>query len=89
MGTTDRYETALSPGQARFAVEHDAHASVSCRVKEPEVYLYREAPWATYRWLVDRSGDLLEAEIFRKSPRQGSFLSCASEEAQDLARFTP
>jgi hypothetical protein len=66
MGITATYETQLSPGQARFALEHDAHAGMN--TQHDEVYLYREDLCATYRWVVDHAGRTLEAQTFRKSP---------------------
>ncbi len=85
MERTDTYETELSPGQARFALEHEAKSGVCC-CETTEVFLYREEPWATYRWLVDRSGQVLDSEIFRRSPQESFDLHAASRQSPTLER---
>ncbi len=58
----------MSSAQARFARDHGARVGISPANHERNVFLYREDPWATYRWLVDDTGQAIEAETFRKSP---------------------
>jgi hypothetical protein len=86
MAITVINEAQLSPAQARFALEHDAHLGISCCSERPEVFLYREDPWATYRWLVDRSGQLLESEIFRKSPQEATDDYAANVQSRSIVR---
>ncbi len=59
---------ALSPGQARFAREHDASLAMPAAADRREVFLYHDDAWATYRWLVDDSGQAVDLVTFRKSP---------------------
>ncbi len=59
----------LSPGQARFAEEHDARLGMLTADGHKEVFLYHDDAWATYRWLVDDSGQAVDAMTFRKSPQ--------------------
>jgi len=58
----------LNQAQALFAQEHGAHPGLdSLGEQEGMVFLYREEPWATYRWLVDRQGEVADLERFFKS----------------------
>jgi len=57
--------TALSPGQARFALEREAHGGV--RTGDGMVFMYHNEPWGTYRWLADAAGHTVASEAFRKT----------------------
>jgi hypothetical protein len=57
--------TELSAAQLRFA-EHK-RATPGVRGSADGVFLYRDEPWATYRWLVDTDGRTLEATRFLKT----------------------
>ncbi len=67
-------EIGLSPAQARFARLHGAGNRINRAIHPRDVFLYREEPWATYRWLVDDTGQTIESKTFRRSP-------CESPEA--------
>ena len=56
----------LSDAQARFAANHGAHLGIGTASPDGMVYLYREEPWATYRWLVDRLGRAFDFDRFFK-----------------------
>jgi hypothetical protein len=56
----------LTPGQARFAREHDARIGLSVLEEPGDVYLYRDEEWATYRWRVDVHGAAVEVTTLRR-----------------------
>ena len=70
MRNHDGHEVGLSPGQARFAEQHSAHAGMLTADGDREVFLYHDDAWATYRWLVDDSGRAIDAVTFRKTPQE-------------------
>jgi hypothetical protein len=84
MGITTPPEVRLSPGQRRFAEEHHAHLGMN--PADAGVYLYREDRCATYRWLVDPTGQTLEADTFRKSPPEGIEHSAPSHKPRFVFR---
>jgi hypothetical protein len=54
----------MSPAQRLFA--HSARATYGVRA-DRGTYLYRDEPWATYRYLVDGEGRTLQTTRFLKS----------------------
>ncbi len=76
----------MSPGQARFAREHDARRGVAAAGVAEEIFFYHEDPWATYRWLVDDAGRAVATETFRSSPRTVPGGCTASRRPRSSAR---
>jgi hypothetical protein len=62
-------ELDLTPAQAEFGHEHDAHPGVEAfSGLRPGIFMYHDDPWGTCRWLVDAAGRTLEIMSFLKSP---------------------
>jgi hypothetical protein len=55
----------LSAPQRQFAERQGARPGSYANARG--IFLYRETPWATYRWLVDAKGDVLDAARFFKA----------------------
>jgi hypothetical protein len=77
MGQAQASGHGLSAAQASFAREHDARPGMHADDDDRMVFLYRNSPWATYRWLVDDAGRLVDATAFHRSPigRPGTALA--------------
>jgi len=58
----------LSPGQLRFAREHDAVAGTKAMSGEA-IFLYRTTERGTERWLVDRGGAVRDTAFFPSGER--------------------
>jgi hypothetical protein len=84
MQNYDGREVRLSPGQQRFAEEHDARLGMGTPHSLKEVFLYHDDSWATYRWLVDDSGRAIDSMTFRKSPP-----GCSRRGSQPVRKRTP
>jgi hypothetical protein len=55
----------LSTAQARFADAHESHEHSPAQAASGCVFMYRERPGRTERWLVARDGTQLEWERLR------------------------
>ena len=60
-------QPSLSVSQARFAREREACRGPFSGLDDGSVFLYHDDQLATVRWLVDRSGHLLDTERFHTS----------------------
>ena len=72
MGIAGAFEIELSKEQAAFAREHEASAGLEGAGSEGAVFMYHDEPRATYRWLVDAAGRVVDATTFRRSPARRS-----------------
>lgn len=59
--------TTLSPAQRRFARKNRAMVGGPGYGLEGLVFLYREGPMLTRRWLVDRNGHVISHDTFARS----------------------
>jgi hypothetical protein len=59
-------DVLLTSAQERFAQEHDARPGMQT-VDHRAVFLYRDEPRITLRWLVDDAGCAEEVASFRRS----------------------
>jgi hypothetical protein len=60
------YEALLSSAQERFAQEHDARPGMQAP-DHRAIFLYRDEPSVTVRWLVDEAGCAEEVATFHRS----------------------
>jgi hypothetical protein len=61
-------QEGLTSEQLRFAREHRTTSDLPAGRGPGLVFLYRDEPWSTYRWLVDPSGRVLDFAALRRSP---------------------
>jgi hypothetical protein len=60
-------QPSLSVAQARFACEREACRGPFAGLGDGSVFFYHDDQLGTVRWLVDRSGHLLDTERFHTS----------------------
>jgi hypothetical protein len=58
---------SLSPAQLAFAHRMGAEARLRSQFDDGAMFFYREDMWGADRWLVDRSGQVLDHEHFANS----------------------
>ena len=80
---------ALTPGQARFAREHNALPGMHATHDERMVFLYRDNRCATYRWLLDESGEAVDTAKFRRCVPRVSVLAVTGAVAPRNSRVRP
>jgi len=62
----------LTAGQSKFAQENHAQPSLLRAARDPrQVFMYREDPDRTSRWLIDESGRVTDAASFRHARSGG------------------
>lgn len=59
--------TPLSPAQRRFRRKNDALVGPKAYGREGLVFLYRDGPMLTRRWLVDRNGRVVQYDAFART----------------------
>ncbi len=55
----------LTPAQTQFVARHRATVGAQSLVNPRRVFVYRDGPDGTWRWLVDSFGTALQATYFR------------------------
>ena len=64
----EKEATPLSAAQRRFRRTNGALVGPKAYGREGLVFLYREGPMLTRRWLVDRNGRVVQYDAFARSP---------------------
>jgi hypothetical protein len=67
VGHAEEEATPLSPAQTRFARKNGALVGPEAYGGGGAVFLYREGPMLTRRWLVDRTGRVVQYDTFARS----------------------
>lgn len=78
-GTMLEEQPSLSLAQARFAREREACCGSVSGVGDGSVFFYRDGELGTVRWLVDRSGRLLDTERFHRAHAHGGSENCKAQ----------